>query len=224
MRSNRGMTLIEVVVAVAAMTLLAVGIGLIANQFLKSSVGLENSQLAKSSVQSLGAHILRLGRLAGSSPTGAGPTYHTCSVLANELDCEVDYNNPPNGNLTTVRFRFDAATKIVYFETQLVGPPVSWRTDLTYENITQFDLCGDTAGCTLLPAQLNTSYQTFLANAATLPIAKNRFFRFHIRGAVQATGTVGAAAGFVDYQSAFYVRNPPSFDAAAAFPVVATGM
>lgn len=207
-KTSTGISIIEVLMAFAGVGILALLFSNTISQLTKGKLRMNQAYNVMDSVERLGAHILRIGRVAGADQT-SGPTYHRCSVLTApaRLLCEVDLNSPPTGILSTVQFRYDSTTKQVLYETLLSG--TTFRTDLTYDYISEFILCGDSAGCSLLPAKISTEYQAYLVSAGLNNIDKGRFVRFRLVGA--ASSQTGGEAIF---QSAFYTRNPARFDTA----------
>lgn len=214
MKTIRGFSLIELLVALLLFAgFFIMGTGAVL-YFIKSSKSSELRGEVRSGLSQLTTHILRIGRLAGSPPVAGVPQGCVIESSPTALRCKMDFENPAVGTLTEVRFRFDPVEHKVFYE-QLNG--LAWDTKTTYANIDEFELCGDAGGCTICsdgnacgttPDKINTVYQAYLATAPAIEL-RNRFFRFRVKGKVQNVAAAGASTSSTEFQSAFFVRNPP---------------
>lgn len=167
----------------------------------------------RSGLSQLTAHILRIGRLAGSPPVAGAPQGCVVESAPTAIRCKIDFEVPAVGTLTEVRFRHDTAASQVIYE-QLTG--LAWTTKSTYSDVALFEVCGDAAGCTICsdgnacgttPDRINTLYQAYIGSGPA-PELLNRFIRFRLRGVVKNLAA-GVDVNQSEFQSAFFVRNPP---------------
>jgi hypothetical protein len=193
MHPNAGISLIEVIVG----ALLGVGVVLIVAMSLSSSVKQErlgelqtNDRISLVLAQK---HIRRVARVASScsrTPVPGGGT---------ALQCDVDFNIPPTGALTRVRF-LPRGTSLRYEHRE----GAAWVTKQTFPGIAAMVVCDPVMlaanRCPIQPAGLST---------AAAP-GSSRFFRYQLTSLESRVGTL-VTPGFL-FSGAFTMRNPASFE------------
>lgn len=212
MKSNRGMSLIAIVVGtlLAGIFLVFVAQVLYQDQAAQKATSADSAAALESAT--LLQHVLQVGRLAQSCVkiNSAAP-----AVI---LQCEVDYNVPSTGTLTTVRFIWDGSSGPLRFQT-LEG--TAWKDTLSYGTgerpIVGFQLCATSEmasvspTCSLQPLALSRGIGRLIASMASKAPPEdynNRFFRFAISVAKDSKNDKPPYV----MQSAFFLRNPPSVD------------
>ncbi|MBI4403290.1 MAG: hypothetical protein HY537_03975 [Deltaproteobacteria bacterium] len=186
----QGITLIELAVAALVGALVLGMTGFLLTTALRSSqqqTGVGSKGDVELTLLQAQKFIRRLGRVASDCER----------VSSSELTCEVDFNIPPTGVTTTVRFILNG-TDLLY--EWCSNPPTctTWETKTTYPNISNFEVCDQsmlvpTNTCPIAPAMTNLA-------------PSDNFFRY------QLTGASTTATGFTfQYRSAFFSRNPTPF-------------
>lgn len=212
MKSNNGFSLIAIVVGalLAGMFLIFVGQVIYQDQVAQKAMSADSAAALESAA--LLQHVLQVGRLAQSC------TKVTSAPPAVILQCEVDYNVPSTGALTTVRFFWGGSNGPLRFQT-LEG--TAWKDTLSYGTterpIVRFELCATsemgavTPTCSLQPIAQSQGIGRLISSMAVKAPPEdynNRFFRFAISVAKDSKNDKPPYV----MQSAFFIRNPTSVD------------
>ncbi len=193
----RAISLVELLFGVLLMMIVIYGVSFALLSLAKGLKDIVLKAALYQEVSLMANHILLIGRMARGTDVSSGCKMTTSS----SLDCSVDFDVPPSGQFTKVRFE-KIGGRLFYLrdlnqdgildinEAQMTignSDPISG-----YE-IIHFDICDNierqSGNCTLEPPELNVAMNG------------DRFFRFRII----ARSRAGCQ---VEYQSAFYVRNP----------------
>lgn len=198
MKTNKGFSLIEIVVCLSIVGVLTYAAGRGMKGYSTNAFNLDRAEVTNSSLALASSLILKVGALASSSGS-------VCTSTATTLSCEVDFNVPPTGLVTPVRFivsNINGSSALLY-QFQIAG---TWQTKLTFPNITSLEVCNEGTmkaippTCSLPNAAITNTFSSFA------PSGLNRFFRYRLKSLV-SQGRV------FSLQGAFYVRNSP-FDMA----------
>lgn len=153
----------------------------------------ETRRLNERSAMTLLHQIQKIGRYAQNCARDA--------VTAN-LDCSVDFANPPSGILTQVRFNYSSTDKLVTVS-QKRASDANFTPTLVYRGVSKFVVCDDGMmtgnTCPIGSPAINQRYAASLADAGA-GVAANRFFRVQL--------ALTADKSDIEMQGAFYVRNP----------------
>lgn len=215
---NRGLTLLELLIgaSISVGTVFLVGRIMIGSTAAVSRV-IGRSQVA-SDIGAMAGLIGRVGRVAQSCQKPAPST----------LQCNVDFNSPPTGSLTAVKFTVVAmpdGTQDLVYQKQVLS---QWVTQIAAQNITQFTVCNDVdmrtgaSACPIEPQAFNVRYADPSQGYGETPLP-NRFFRFAISGKVNQPGSNSTPPVVIQTQSAFYLRNPGEYGVAYQWAHSASG-
>lgn len=204
MKKRLGFTVLELL---AVVLLVGVFISVMAIGFrssIKAKVRAEAKGALESEMGELVSHILKVGRIA-----------QNCEKVTSGLECVVNFSVPPTGTWTTIRFILadadtHATTSHIDYQSSEAGVLVTKR---SYLEMAGFDVCDDATVvanlCTIGSAAINAGHASNLAAIPeTSRTEANRFFRFRIRAVSQSQEATDSQ---IQFQSAFYVRNPGPF-------------
>jgi len=196
--NQRGFTLLEITLAGLMALLLSVGMAYAYKQASVISTSTVAKLDASQDMVRLISHMMRIGRMARANG---------CTVVRTpdpHLACWLDMKTPPTEATTDdtqVRFRLDAAQRIVFYE---VNTGSAFVVKDRYQNISDLQLCDDAAMiagvCELADAV--TARHVANRTSGTWQTDANRFYRFRVRAEQGTTSKKVSLAG------AFYVRHP----------------
>ncbi len=204
--NRRGISLIELLFTSLMGVIVLLAAGYLLQQFSRGQNAIFGRSNLESDMEGLLESILLVGKLstACTRATGAPPNDLT-------LECQVDFEAPPQGNRTTIQFVWDRTKETVTHRRQ-DRTTLQWSTVRTFTNIIDFVVCSDaemttTPTCTILNNAMSIQHATFRAKVAPLASPANRFFRFRIKG-LRRYGVNNSKDDLqTELQSAFFVRN-----------------
>lgn len=192
--NNRGLTFLETLVAMVLGIFVILGGARVIKQAMKTQQKSASKRTSEVDLGLVHGHIIQIGRLA-----------NTCKkIAASELECQVDFNIPPTGSLTKVRFILVGQNLL--YERYVPG---AWKEYLHYPNITTFEICDDEdmtqKRCLIEPTVINSQHAANLT--ALSPTPPGKFFRFRLVAEVWITeGKVQEFSPSI--YGAFFTRNP----------------
>lgn len=187
----RGMTLIELTIMGVLTSILIFGAIYSFDAIVRSSGKLSSLTTRDSSLLTATKFIERLGKVATNCRKYQVDNKDT-------LECDVDFNVPATGSMTTVRFiqGTDNGKNVLRYEKKDSGG--AWTLVLTYPQISSFRVCTgkemSNGTCTIEPNKLNV-----------IGANSDRVFRYELIGE-------GVGEAFQrTLRGAFFVRNPTPF-------------
>ncbi len=189
LRGNRGITLLQVLVVGTLGVIAAITLARVVSSTSKINAEVTDKISTESSVIEAQKFVRRLGRVAKDC------THVTTS--GESLECNVDFNKPPTGVVTKIRFIMRSGLFAYQWAT---ATPGVWKTKLTYTGVKNFTVCDSvqiTNGtCSIESKALNKFIKT----------PSVRYFRYELDQVDGSRSEVGPL-----YSGAFYVRNPTPF-------------
>lgn len=183
-------------------------------QVFKGNKKAETQTNMKVEMAKLFRHIMQVGRLSQGCQrtTGTSPAFVA-------LQCDVDFETPPAGNLTSVRFYYQTGQPFIQYQVQRAG---NWVNTIKYGErnnpILSFDLCppsqmtATNPTCALKPTELSRNFGS-LSNTQAAKTPSRDYSRRYFRFAIGAEARKDAPPYVV--QSGFFVRNPTDIGAVA---------
>jgi len=204
MKNEQGFTLVELLVA-GLLSIMVVWLAITSLEMArKNKRAHQNKGEIENSMATLADEILKLGRVAENCTKPASMT----------LECQISV--VPGADPSFVRFRNGpippAVSTYTVVHERKKSATAPWISIRTYENISFLYLCNDddmrngTENCDQAAPQLiNTRHVANLDAIGFEETPDGRFFRFKL---VKRLVIPDSIEGDVDYQSAFFVRNP----------------